>query len=68
MNVDLITLLTKNYKPQTRTIYDVVREPLLVVTRDYISRVFDLDLALDEPIDVTLIANEYTRLGEIYKR
>lgn len=40
----------------------------MFVSGDYIYRVFDLDLTLDEPIDVTLLANEYTRLEEVYKR
>lgn len=67
VNVDLMISLAKNYKPKEKTIYDATRHPLLLITRDFMSRVFDLDITLDENIDPTLLANEYVRPKEIYK-
>lgn len=66
MSVDLIILLAKNYDPATKVIYDAVGKPLLPITRDYMSRVFNLDLTLEQPIDVTLLTNEYSTLKDVY--
>lgn len=68
VSVNFMIMLAKNYDPNTKTIYDAVGKPLVPITRDFISRVFDLDLTLDQPIDVTLLGNEYSRLKDVYKR
>lgn len=68
VSVDLIILLAKNYDPITKVIYDVVGKQLLPITRDYMSRAFGLDLTLEQPIDITLLTNEHSRLKDMYKR
>lgn len=68
VDVDLMFLLAENYDPATKVIHDAVGKPLLPISRDYMSRVFDLDLTLGQPIDITLLTNENARLKDVYKR
>lgn len=67
VNTNLMTALIKSYDLNTKTIKDAIGKILLPITRDFMSGVFDLDIILDQPIDPTILTNEYTRLTNKYK-
>lgn len=68
INVDIMIELPRNYETPTQTICDASGQPLLPITRDYASRIFDLYLTYDKLIDAVHLENEYSKLEVVYKR
>lgn len=68
INTDLMIAIVKIMNLRQKNIYNYHKNPLLPITKDYISWVFDLEWDCEHRIDVHSLKEEYFRLENIYKR
>lgn len=67
VNIELIRALEKNYNPKTRVIHWHNGSQFMIITRDYIFMVFQLDASLEMKLRLRELL-EYCSMDTSYKR